>query len=473
MGILRKDPFKDRAMADTASNPFPITNPALIPAERYYSEAFFKAEQEKLWPHVWQMACRLEEIPNQGDYTVYEIFDRSVILLNTTDGVKAFLNACRHRGVKLARGKGNCKNRGFRCPFHGWRWDEQGKNSFVFGREIFDEAIITPDQIDLAPVRVEFWAGCAFINFDDTAPSLRECLGPVAERMDTRRAETLKIEWWFGTVLPTNWKLAMEAFHEGYHVMQTHPQLFQVSPYATTQFGTDFDGKPVNEGLTGKEMVQHILAFLHNLNEGMGGSMIHKSELAVIDRLAGMDVPEDPMEAAAAFYTKACKDVEADARARGVETFDISKAFLGPDMHYVEFMFPNYFLLPVMGAMASYRIRPLTPETCLFEIWNLAPRADGETFETPKGPTMLPYDSQDFPEIPRQDYSNLPLQQVGLHNLDFMRIGSSLGKGGEGMISNYQRLIDGYIAGLPADTLAKSSQIVNCGFDAPIMDIGI
>lgn len=459
-------------MADAAPNPFPITKPELIPAERYHDEVFFKAEKEHLWPHVWQMACRLEEIPNVGDYAVYEIFDRSVILLNTKGGVKAFLNACRHRGVKLARGKGNCAGRGFRCPFHGWRWDEEGKNTFVFGREIFNEEILKSDQIDLAPVRIDVWAGCAFINFDDNAPALRECLGPAADRMDARKAETLRMEWWFGTILPTNWKLAMEAFHEGYHVMQTHPQLFAVSPYATTQFGRDFDNKPVHENLTGRQMVTQILAFLHNLNEGMGGSMIHKSELEVIEKLRDMEVPEDPFEAMTAFYKQACTAVEADARARGIETFDIAKIFLGPDHHYVEFMFPNYFLLPVMGAMASYRIRPLTPETCLFEIWNLAPRSPGETFEVPKGPTMLPYDSQAFPEIPRQDYSNLPLQQLGLHNLDFMRIASSQGKGGEGLISNYQRLIDGYIAGLDSEKLVKASQIVNGGFDAPILDIG-
>ena len=135
-------------------------------------------------------------------------------------------------------------------------------------------------------------------------------------------------------------------------------------------------------------------------------------------------------------------------------------------------MFPNFFLLPFLGAMASYRIRPLTPETCLFEIWNLVIRPDDEPYDTPKAPTMLPYDSQDFPEIPRQDYSNLPIQQLGLHNLDFMRIGTSVGNGGEGMISNYQRLIDGYIAGRDPAILAKATTIVNSGFDAPILDIG-
>ena len=53
-----------------------------------------------------------------------------------------------------------------------------------------------------------------------------------------------------------------------------------------------------------------------------------------------------------------------------------------------------------------------------------------------------------------------------------MRIGTSKGKGGEGLISNYQRLIDGYIAGRDPAELAMASQLVNNGFDAPIIDIG-
>jgi hypothetical protein len=99
--------------------------------------------------------------------------------------------------------------------------------------------------------------------------------------------------------------------------------------------------------------------------------------------------------------------------------------------------------------MSSYRIRPLTPETCLFEIWSLVLRPEGEAYDTPTEPTILPYDSQDFPEIPRQDYSNLPIQQLGLHNLDEFRLAKDV----EGTISNYQRLIDGYLAGLDKDLL--------------------
>ena len=450
------------------SVPFRIAKPELIPAQRYHDPRFFELERENVWPHVWQMACRLEQIPNVGDYTEYTILEKSVIIVRTKSGVKAFHNACRHRGVRLATGPGNCARQGFICPFHGWRWNIDGANTFVFGKQIFTEELLVKTEIDLKPCRIEFWAGCAFINFDDDAPSLREFLGPVADRLDARHADQLRMDWWYGTVLPTNWKLAMEAFQEGYHTMKTHPQLQKLSALGNS-YGTDADGLTPHRSLSARQTVNMHVDFLARLSAGMGG-MVHETEVAVLEKLRDMDVPDDPMGATMAFYARAYEDVTKDALARGAPMFDITKVSQEHEFHAVEFMFPHFFLLPMIGAMSSYRIRPLTPETCLFEIWSLVLRPEGEAFDTPLQPTMLPYDSTEFPEIPQQDYSNLPLQQLGLHagGFEYMR----LSKDNEGMISNYQRLIDGYIAGLDPVRLAKASQIVNAGFEGPIADIG-
>lgn len=452
--------------------PFRVTHPELIPTQRYYDDEFFKLEQEKLWPHVWQMACRLEEIPEVGDYVVYEILDKSVIIVRGEDGVKAFHNACRHRGVKLVHGPGTCGEAGFVCPFHGWRFNSDGDCTFVFGKQIFSEELLEKAQIDLAPVRIDFWAHCAFINFDDEAPGLRESLGPVAGRMDGRNADKLRMEWWYGTVLPTNWKLALEAFQEGYHVMQTHPQLHELTYKAGAQYGPDADGTMPNEDVAPREVVNLTADFLGRLSTGMDG-MIHKTEMAVVEKLRDMEVPEDPDMANMMFYGAAFSAVTEDAKARGVPIFDLVKAAQEQEFHAVEYMFPHFFLLPLMGAMSSYRVRPLTPESCFFEIWSLVIPPEGEELDPPTEPTILPYDSPEFPEIPRQDYSNLPIQQLGLHNLEYMRLGKG-GDGlpGEGMISNYQRLIDGYLAGLDSGTLTRAQQTVNSGFDATVLDIG-
>ncbi len=449
----------------TKAVPHRVTNPELIPAERYYDEAFFQLENEKLWPHVWQMACRLEEIPNVGDWTEYKNLGKSVIVVNTKGGVKAFQNACRHRGVQLAEGHGNCAKTGFICPFHGWRFNMNGDCTFVFGKQIFNEDLLDHAEIDLQPVRVEFWAGCAFINFDDRAPSLLDTLGPVAPNLNARHVDKLKMDWWYATELPTNWKLAMEAFMEGYHVMRTHPQLHELSP--GSQFGMDEAGMVPNPNFTADRAVELGIAFYKNLSEGMAG-MVHDTEIAVIEKLRGMEVPDDPMMAFGTFVARAREEIAKDGFERGAPMFDLPRVTEEFIMHDVEFMFPHFFLLPSFAAMAAYRIRPLTAETCYFEIWSLVLRPENEPFDTPKQATFLPHDSKDYPEIPMQDYSNLPLQQRGLHNFKEMRLSGQY----EGMISNYQRLVDGFLAGLPIEQLAKSTTVVNSGYNAPILDIG-
>ena len=457
----------DNPAPAVANVPFAVTDPELIPAERYHDATFFELERQKLWPRVWQMACRLEEIPNLGDFVEYTILDKSVIVVNTKTGVKAFHNACRHRGVRLATGPGNCAKTGFICPFHGWRWNAEGQNTFVFGSGIFNDALLDHAEIDLPPVRVEFWAGCAFINFDDEAPALLETLGPVVETLNARNVDKLKMDWWYGTILPTNWKLAMEAFMEGYHVMRTHPQLFDLMPVAG--YGMDADGEKSGRQLDSRQTVGLMIDFYARLSTGMAG-MVHHTEVDVLERLRDMDLPEDPLAALGAFMARAQQAVTEDGNARDAPMFDIPSVNQSHPFHDVEFMFPHFFLLPSFAAMSSYRIRPLTPETCLFEIWSLVLRPDGEAYDTPKAPTMLPYDSPEFPEIPMQDYSNLPLQQLGLHAGKFQHM--RLSREQEGMISNYQRLIDGFLAGRDMQTLASGTAKVNSGYNAPILDIG-
>jgi hypothetical protein len=198
--------------------------------------------------------------------------------------------------------------------------------------------------------------------------------------------------------------------------------------------------------------------------------MVHETEMTVLEKLRDMDVPEDPMAAIGAFLGRAQEEIAKDGLARGAPMFDIAKVNQEKPFHDVEFMFPHFFLLPSFAAMSSYRIRPLTPETCLFEIWSLVLRPEDEPFDTPQAPTMLPYDSKEYPEIPMQDYSNLPRQQLGLHAGGFQHMRLSREQGG--MISNYQRLVDGYLEGRDAETLRKAQTIVNSGYNAPILDIG-
>ncbi len=466
----------NKPLTSPQSIPFQITDPTRIPTQRYYDDEFYQLECERLWPHVWQMACRLEQIQNIGDWVEYTNIGKSVIIVRTAegdDGVKAFHNACRHRGVPVTEGThGNCRTQGFICPFHGWRWNIEGENTFVYGRHLFDESQLTAEDLALQPCRVELWGGCAFINFDDNAPSFRECIGPVADNLEARGMSNMRSEWWFSTVLPSNWKIAMEAFQEGYHVMRTHPQLQRAQPSLyNTRYGHDTGGigSPINPNLTVRQNIEQAFKGMELLSEGMAG-MVHAKEVEIARQLVDMELPDDPAQAMMTWYGAVAAQITEQLKARGEPIPNLLDVMQNNPVEAVEFLFPHYFLLPTFTSMSSYRIRPLGPESCIFEIWSLTHFPEGQEPEPPMEPTVLPYDSKDFPPIPQQDYSNIPTQQKGCHaeGFEYMRLSGQI----EGLISNYQRIIDGYLTGVEPDKLAAAIQELGGNFDGPVKDLG-
>ena len=112
-----------------------------LPKERYYDPDFYELEAEQLWSRAWQMACRLEEIPEPRRLRppTRSSTSRSSCVRADDGEVRAFQNACRHRGVRLVEGPGNGES-GFTCPFHGWCYGPDGANTRIPMRKSFDRA---------------------------------------------------------------------------------------------------------------------------------------------------------------------------------------------------------------------------------------------------------------------------------------------------------------------------------------------
>ena len=51
-----------------------------VPKDRYVDPEFLELEYERIFGRAWQMACRLEEIPNSGDYLEYQIGNQSILV---------------------------------------------------------------------------------------------------------------------------------------------------------------------------------------------------------------------------------------------------------------------------------------------------------------------------------------------------------------------------------------------------------
>jgi len=97
--------------------------------------------------------------------------------------------------------------------------------TFVYGDFGFDPECLRPEDLRLREVRVDTWGACVWINMDPDAPPLRDALAPAAAMLDAVGVGNMRVWWWKEVILDANWKTAQEVFHEGYHVMQTHPQL--------------------------------------------------------------------------------------------------------------------------------------------------------------------------------------------------------------------------------------------------------
>uniref|UniRef100_UPI00061AF126 aromatic ring-hydroxylating oxygenase subunit alpha n=1 Tax=Mycobacterium sp. UM_Kg1 TaxID=1545691 RepID=UPI00061AF126 len=195
-----------------------------IDKARYISADFHRLEVDKLWKRVWQMACREEDIPEPGDYVVYDVADMSLIVVRTPGGeIKAYHNACLHRGRRLCDDSGHANQ--LRCPFHGFTWSLEGALTDVPCR--WDFPHIDDAKFGLPEALTATWAGFVFVNPDPGAVPLEHFIGEA-----DRHLEPFKLQDRFKAVhvvkvLDCNWKVAMEAFIESYHVIATHPQLLE------------------------------------------------------------------------------------------------------------------------------------------------------------------------------------------------------------------------------------------------------
>jgi hypothetical protein len=177
------------------------------------------------------------------------------------------------------------------------------------------------------------------------------------------------------------------------------------------------------------------------------------------------------MEGVMAWYGMVNAAITEQLRERGEDVPDLNQVAVEHPVAAVSYLFPHYFLLTYFTSMSSYRIRPLGPESCLFEIWSLTQFPEGQEPAPPMEPIVLPFDSEEFPQIPKQDYSNIPLQQKGLHSEGFKAM--RLARDVEGLIGNYQCVIDGYMNHAPQHKLAAASAQLGSNFDGQILDLGL
>jgi phenylpropionate dioxygenase-like ring-hydroxylating dioxygenase large terminal subunit len=439
-------------LLDQESVPVPehlriCNNPKLdslrLDPSRYTSQAMHDQEAEHVWAKSWQLACRVEDIPNTGDHIVYDVANISLIVVRTEDGsIQAFHNSCLHRGRKLVTEDG-CQNT-FRCPYHAWTWNLDGSIKFVPCKKDFEH---TEDKaFDLPQANVGVWQGFVFINPDVNAKPLDDFLEVLPDHYKDYELDKCAKVIHVQKKIDCNWKVGLEAFMESYHVIATHPQILPFTADANSQY--DILSDHISRLITANCMTSPHLQKLpeQEILESMladGGRMNSETPLEVPEGMSARKFMANlNRETFAAAYDKDFSQVT-------------DSELLDPILYWV---FPN---IQIWGGFLSnivYQFRPdgNNPNRCIFDIRLLQRFKDGEEKPTGLKPHVLT-DDEAFSDAEElgvlggvfdQDMNNLPHMQEGLRAASANgRDGLIFGTYQESRIVHMHRMIDRYIQG--------------------------
>jgi nitrite reductase/ring-hydroxylating ferredoxin subunit len=405
----------------------PVDESGRIVKEAYYKPEYVTLEKERFWPRVWQMACRAEEVPDVGDYLTYDIGDESIVVVRSApDTIKAYFNVCRHRGRRITKGCGHSAR--LRCPFHGWQWDLDGKNTFVTQKEDWG-GLLDDQDLSLPAVQCQTWGGYVWINLDPNAESLESWLGEVSTILAPFELDKMRFRWRKWMVIGCNWKVALEAFNEGYHVGVTHHQLAQFggqphfSSAAVGRHGTfgsmNASGTlGANAAKTTNIDTRQKMADFYNYLKGALDSNLTDTVVGAANRLVDELPPE--ADAGTVINHLMMSSVKDDA-AKGLQwpmiTPDQYQA-AGIDWH----LFPNMVLLPMATNCLGYRSRPNgdDPDSCIFEVYQLERFPEGaepKNVENIRNDDI--YDDKFWGEILLQDFQQMEGTHKGIKSSSF------------------------------------------------------
>ncbi len=207
----------------------PIDEASGMPAECYVDADFFDLEQQQVFGGGWVAVGFADDVGVSGETITRTVGGRSVIITRNNAGeLRAFLNACRHRGTELI--ENDCLLDGvIRCPYHRWGYDLDGT---LVATPMFDQVPVKNfDRSDygLHAVLIEAFAGVLWVSLDPTVAPLQICMGDLAERLAGYGLDRWRLHETADIEIKANWKLISENYQEYYHLSWVHPDLAKVS----------------------------------------------------------------------------------------------------------------------------------------------------------------------------------------------------------------------------------------------------
>jgi nitrite reductase/ring-hydroxylating ferredoxin subunit len=423
-------------LGDTAITP--SVTPVLVPASRYTSRDFAELEEERLWPHVWQIACTVDHVPEPGDFYEYRCGRLSVIVVRGDDGsLRAFQNVCRHRGNSICQGSGSgleC----LRCPYHHWTWDLEGALREVPSRKGFGAGLRNED-FGLFRVQVDTWGPLVFVNLDLTAAPLDVFLEGLVD--DSAWAQLDEFHAAATTITPvqSNWKVVAEGFSETYHVQGIHPEMLGSID--------DVHAPQRLWGLHGASY-QHYGVASPRLGRASSNDDVWRSFVESQGGRMGVTDPETPLPPIPPGQTVRdviAEQIRQDQASSGVDLSGYSTEQITRLCQYN--LFPNVTVLVQADMVTAIIARPgATVDDAEFVLISLRRSAPGA--KVPRAADIVVEDPTYLGLVMSQDCTLLRTAQRGLHQpgLEYLAISSE-----ECRIINLHRNLERHLGLVPSE----------------------
>ena len=211
---------------DLFSSDLVRTEDGLISPQIFVDPYINQLELERIFARSWLFLAHESEIPQAGDYVTRVMGEDTVIVWRGQDGkIRVFLDVSRHRGRKIC-GDDVGKASHFRCPYHGWTYNNRGELMAV---PFFDDyhGGLEKDSLGLYQTPgVDTYHGLIFANWNTNAEPLGEYLGEMKWALDLMFGRTDGLEvlgppmkW----VVEGNWKVGAANFSgDPVHLFTTH-----------------------------------------------------------------------------------------------------------------------------------------------------------------------------------------------------------------------------------------------------------
>jgi len=227
----------------------PLAEASTIPSTWYTDERIFELEKESVFTKSWQVAARLDQLSNSGDYITTEIADEPIVIVRGSDNnLRGFFNVCRHHAAAVMTEREGRANQ-MRCPYHGWTYSLAGE---LKGTPDFND-VCSFDRAEngLIPIQIAVWSKWVFARLGGQVGTQNQSDAELAEFLGADLLEEFngldleKLHWFERRIyrLNCNWKVFVDNYLDGgYHVPHLHKGLDSVLDYGhyTIKNGTRF-----------------------------------------------------------------------------------------------------------------------------------------------------------------------------------------------------------------------------------------